>query len=82
VNNPPLKQRASKEPKNLVGCYFNSSVSHVNLLTCKTRYRYYSTIFPVVDTINPLSMVGKLTAFERVLLKKQFKLKLSKEFYD
>jgi hypothetical protein len=50
-------------------------------LKWETRYRYYSTIFPVVDTINPLSMVGKLTAFERVLLKKQFKLKLSKEFY-
>jgi hypothetical protein len=32
VNNPPLKQRASKEPKNLVGCYFNSSVSYFNLL--------------------------------------------------
>jgi hypothetical protein len=63
VNNPPLKQRASKEPKNLVGCYFNSSVSQVNLLTWETRYRYYSTIFPVVDTINPLSMVGKLTTF-------------------
>jgi hypothetical protein len=31
-------------------------------------------IFPVVDTINPISIVGKLTAFERVLLKKQLKL--------
>jgi hypothetical protein len=33
-------------------------------------------IFPVIDTINPISMVGKPTAFERVLLKKQFKLKI------